>query len=220
MTYAADVSRSRRAVTFAGVIGVHFAVILLIAAARHPSNVLQVKPTSMTVLSLAKEKTAAAPPPSLPSKQPSEKKVVAVPSISTTPDIAAAEASASGCAILEDVTKAIVEDPTAVSAVVQAPSDTRSVADAIVMWNAEWSDPTATYDGPLEPVRRAVVQSLSGLDETCLEEPVIGPRFIPVPQGDRTLFLVFGSGDWKWKQLVETDNGMSTMTAEKASSGQ
>lgn len=218
MTYAADVPRNRRAATLAAVMGAHVGIILLIVAARHPP-IVQVKPQSVTVLSLAHEQTAAAPPPSLPSKRPPERRVIAAPSVSTMPEASVTEASSSGCSTLEEVSKAIVADPAAVAAVVQAPTDTRSVADAIVIWNAGWSEPTEAVDGPLEPVRRVVVQNLSGLDEQCLDEPIVGPRFIPVPQGDRTLFLVFGSGAWNWKQLVETDDGASTAPSDAMAAG-
>lgn len=205
MTYAADVPRPRRAATLASVAILHLAAVMLVASTRHRS-ILEVRPLSLTVMSLAREQSGAVPPPSLPSKRPAGKRMVAAPSLSTAQDATATQANVSGCATLDQVSKAIVTDPAAVAAVMQAPSESRSVADAIVIWNAGWSEPAAG-DAPLEPVRRAVVQSLAGIDDNCLEQPVVGPRFIPVPEGERTLFLVFGSGAWSWKELLASDNG-------------
>lgn len=107
------------------------------------------------------------------------------------------------CAILESVAKAIVADRTTVDAIVHAPADTRSIADAIVVWNVGWSADAVEIGAPLETVRTNVVATLKAAPEDCLSLPISGPRLVPVPNGDRTLFLVFGSGDWSWKSLIE-----------------
>lgn len=116
---------------------------------------------------------------------------------------AANAAGADACAILDSVAKAIVADPATVAAIVQAPADTRSIADAIVIWNVGWSAAAMEAGAPLEPVRANVIATLQAAPEDCLASPVAGPRLVPVPNGDRTLFLVFGSGEWSWKSLIE-----------------
>ena len=219
MTYAADVPPTRRAATLATVAVIHIAAILFLAATRSPSATPAVA-RSLTIISLAHDATAAAPPPSLPSKRPAEKRVDEAPSLSRDTEPTTAQAGASGCATFEQVSKTIVADSAAVAAVIQAPSTSRSVADAIVIWNAGWSGPTATADAPLEPVREAVVQSLVGLDQKCLDEKVIGPRFVPVPDGERTVLLVFGSGSWNWKELLDDDNVQSASPTDQTFTGE
>ncbi len=113
------------------------------------------------------------------------------------------------CPVVEDVAKGILADPAALDAIIHAPPDTRSIADAIVIWNLAWAPATApaTTDAqsPLGPVRTNVMATLVSLPQDCLSSIVSGPRLIAVPNGERTLILVFGSGDWSWKSLIEPD---------------
>lgn len=129
--------------------------------------------------------------------------VLPAPAPKPAGDAASAPDSADSCAILDSVAKAIVADPATVDAIVHAPAGTRSIADAIVIWNVGWSAATVNTGAPLEPVRANVVATLEAAPADCLSSPVSGPRLVPVPNGDRTLFLVFGSGDWSWKSLMD-----------------
>jgi hypothetical protein len=138
----------------------------------------------------------------MPSKVLEEVVQMAELALSTETDPAASAASASGCAALEAVTKGLLADPVAVAAVLRAPPETRSIAEAIVVWNTGWSEATAIAGAPLEPVRTTVRQSLETIDERCLDEPIAGPRLVPIPAGAGTMFLVFGSGSWTWRQLT------------------
>ncbi|MEO7277354.1 MAG: hypothetical protein ABIW33_04965 [Sphingomicrobium sp.] len=113
--------------------------------------------------------------------------------------------SEDSCAILDSVAQAIVSDPEAVEAIIHAPLESRSIADAIVIWNADWSAASQQPDGPLETVRANVTTTLQLASPECLSSPVAGPRLVPIPNGDRTLFLVFGSGEWTWQALLEPD---------------
>lgn len=118
-----------------------------------------------------------------------------------------AKGTAADCPIAEDVAKGIIADPEALAAVINAPPETRSIADAIVLWNAAWAPATASdtpeVQAPLEPVRTNVQATLQALPEDCLSLIVTGPRLIAVPNGGRTMILVFGSGDWAWQTLID-----------------
>ncbi|MBA3668639.1 MAG: hypothetical protein H0W71_00990 [Sphingomonas sp.] len=109
------------------------------------------------------------------------------------------------CSVLDSVALAVVSDPKAVDAIVHAPLETRSIADAIVIWNVDWSAATAEPEGPLKAVRTNVTETLQMAPPECLSSPILGPRLVPIPNGDRTLFLVFGSGEWSWNALLEPE---------------
>lgn len=81
--------------------------------------------------------------------------------------------------------------------------ETRSIAEAIIIWNAGWSAAAASMDSPLAPARSALEQTLIGISDGCLDEQVAGPRLVPIPAGSNgTMFLVIGSGLWRWRDLT------------------
>lgn len=203
MAHPANIPRSRRVTAFIAVIVLHVLLLLLVLATRSAVMPPAQSPGALTVVSLADEPAATPPPPpKMPSKVVEDVVQLAQLAVSTATEPAASAASASGCTALEAVTKALLTDPVAVAAVLQAPPETRSIAEAIVVWNAGWSEATAVAGAPLEPIRTSVSESLKTIDERCLDEPIAGPRLIPVPAGAGTMFLVFGSGQWTWRQLT------------------
>ncbi|MGI8931852.1 MAG: hypothetical protein ACR2FK_05680 [Sphingomicrobium sp.] len=128
------------------------------------------------------------------------------PSFSTEID-STATGTTGGCNTLDLVSKALVADPAALTAVHNAPAETRSISEAVVLWNAGWSPAAFATEAPLGPARAVVEQSLSSVADGCLDEPIVGPRLVPIPAGEqRTIFLVFGSGVWSWRQLMLEDH--------------
>lgn len=203
MVQIANIPRSERAAALTAVIVLHVLLLALFLATRSSMPPPAITPGSMTVVSLADDSAATPPPPlKMPSKVPDDLVQLAELALSTETDPSASTASASGCTALEAVTKALLSDPVAVAAVLQAPPETRSIAEAIVVWNVGWTPATATLGAPLEPVRTRVRESLQSIDAACLDEPIAGPRLIPVPAGGGTMFLVIGSGNWSWRQLT------------------
>lgn len=151
----------------------------------------------------------AALPPRLASKLPTPD-----PSPPPQPPAASSESAlsimgqaATSCVALDEVAIALLADPAALGSILHAPRETRSIADAIVIWNAQWSEAAIAADAPLEPVRASVQATLSSVDQSCLDEPIVGPRLVPIPAGDGTTFLVFGSGSWSWRQLLPAAQG-------------
>ena len=60
----------------------------------------------------------------------------------------------------------------------------------------------ASADDPVGelPLSKRELRELAEWNAT--DEPIAGPRLIPVPDGERTMFVVLGSGAWTWRQLV------------------
>lgn len=202
MAHSAIPPPSQRLTLLAAAAVLHLGLLaLLLSAGWLPP--LAVKPlAAMTTMAIARDRGSARPPPALPSRLAQPQRVLREIEFSDQPD-ANAQGAVGGCAPLPLIAQALVADPAALAAVRDAPPETRSVADAVVLWNAGWAAAASTPDMPLAPARSVVEQSLLSLPDSCLDEPVAGPRLVPVADGDRTMFMVIGSGNWTWRQLLD-----------------
>ena len=198
--------QSQRIGVLTSVVALHVALLVAFLASGGAAPPRIVKSGVMSLVSINAEIPAQRPPPPpvLPSKLVDEIKKLTAQALTIEPDSTALAAPTGQCATLDIVMKAIVADPSAVAAVIQAPPETRSIAEAIVMWNEGWSSAASTPESPLSPARAVVEQSLDSVEDGCLDEAIAGPRLVPiaVPNGQRTMFLVFGSGNWTWRELV------------------
>lgn len=174
-------------------------VIGLIAIATPPAAAVASKPPPLSVP--AKLAVAVDPVP-----------------ISIAPDLVpkSAPGMAGACSTLGDISAALLADPVALEAIRLAPPETRSVADAVVVWSAGWAASTIDPAAPLAPVRALVESFLLASEDRCLDEALAGPRLMAIPDGERTMFLVFGSGVWTWRQLVTPDPLVSNAIAGSA----
>jgi hypothetical protein len=97
------------------------------------------------------------------------------------------------------------------------PPEARTVSDAVMIWAGGWTPSTLSETMPLFPVRNLIETLLPNLPRECLEETLVGPRFVTVDTGTRFNTLVFGSGVWSWGQLLEppelspSDDGQSAI---------
>jgi hypothetical protein len=85
------------------------------------------------------------------------------------------------------------------------PAGDRSVANAIVMWNAGWiTAANAPTQAALATIRQAITQTITASSAECRNQVQAGPRllYLPVSAG-KTLILALGSGRWTWQQLVD-----------------
>ncbi|MDQ3144411.1 MAG: hypothetical protein M3Q57_05970 [Pseudomonadota bacterium] len=185
---------------------VHLLLLALLITARSTPAASPVAPGAISLIALdtdEPEPPAQPPPPRLPSKRVEEVVPPTEPSVAFDPLSQSTTAAAgSACAPLDAIANALLIDPAAMTAVSTAPRETRSISDAIVIWNAGWSPAAARSEDPLGPVRQMVERTLAVLPPECLEPVVTGPRLMPVAVGERTRLLVFGSGEWAWKQLL------------------
>lgn len=206
MTHQSAPLQSQRIGVLTTVIALHAALLVAFLASGGAAAPPPVKPgvPSLTLISADIPARRPPPPPVLPSKVIDEIKRLTEQTPTFDPDSTALAALSGQCATLDLVSKAIVADPSAVTAVVHAPPETRSIAEAIVIWNAGWSNAASTPDSPLGPARAIVELSLNSIEDGCLDEQIAGPRLVPVPvpNSQGTMFLVFGSGTWTWRELV------------------
>ncbi len=200
----ASIPRRKRITALGTVLGLHALIVALVLASRS-TFAPPAEPGSLTVVTIA---APAAPSPA-PPPPPTPERVSKLAENAEPPSTAEAApaASAAGppgpaCATLELVMKAVAADPDAVLAVRNSPPELRSVAEAMIIWNEGWSAAAISADAPLGAARTVVERTLAGLPDGCLDEQVTGPRLVPV-QGERgTMFVVIGSGVWRWRELL------------------
>lgn len=198
-----------RAVTLAGAVVFHLGLLAFFLSVSSAPAMPEARPGVMSLISIAPLPAGSKPPPpALPSKVSDANRVVS--KIAFSADIESDQIGATaGCATIDHINKAIVADPAAVAAVLAAPPESRSIAEAVVLWNNGWISNASAADAPLGPARLAVEQSLSSLAAKCLDEPIVGPRLVPVPAWGGTMFLVIGSGTWSWRQLLDQPEAIS-----------
>lgn len=212
MAASADAIVRRRWPVMIAMVGVHMALILWLAArAEHP--LVRGEPAAMSVSQIDAPPEPAAPvplpppPPALPALLPPAVPDPAPPASSASTASAAADAP---CAPLEQVGAALAADPAVRAALSTVPADARSIAGAIVVWNGDWAAVAGSPDAPLASVRATVLATLSALPEGCLLATVAGPRLVPIGGADGTSILVFGSGEWRWRQVLGAANAMKS----------
>ncbi len=194
----------RECLLFTSVLLAHLVIIVLLVVSRYAAP-LPKKQGHLSVFLLS----TAPSQPSIPVKAPVI--VQDIRPVSTTPAAAFAEQqqSAEGdfegevCSPIDVVTTQLTSDPTVPAEIQLVPRTDRSISEAIVIWNAEWSNTTIADDAPLRNVRNRIERTLAELPLECLEMPVAGPRLIPIMIDGSTTFLAFGSGRWTWQQLIE-----------------
>ena len=167
-----------------------------------PSAALQLVDVNLPIPPSAKVEPPP-PPPALPSTVPDVPKPPSPPS--PTLDERADAGNGGSCSTLTAVAAAINADPDSVVRIRSAPAQLRSVAGAIVIWNAGWPDGLRLSEDPLQRVRTVIEETLKQVDPACLDEVVTGPRLIAVPNGEYTIYAVLGSGNWSWAQMLLPD---------------
>lgn len=199
---AITLQRLERVTVLMMVIVLHALTLALVFASRSPIKVSK----SVGVLKLfalqAERPATTKPPPRLPSEAIDDTLPAEEIAFSDGADANAEGAPAGVCSTLDVVARALVEDPAAVRSVLHSPPEIRSIAEAVVIWNAGWSPAAKSLNAPLGPARAIIERSLSAIDETCLDEPLAGPRLVAIPADPGTMFLVFGSGQWTWRDIT------------------
>jgi len=215
-------SRSERVAVLTATVVMHLSLFALLFSIGSASPIPPARPGSLSLISLTPEVAQGKPPPpALPSKVADPMRILSQVSFSAELDPTALGA-ASGCGTFDLVVQSLTAEPTVAAALLSTPPESRSIADAVVIWNARWSDTASSPDFPLGPARNVIEQSLRSIPDMCLDEPVAGPRLVPIPEGERTMFLAIGSGDWTWRQLLTEPDaapqpGMSQVDAATSS---
>lgn len=111
--------------------------------------------------------------------------------------------AAGPCALAENVEAALRSDPRVGRAIARIPVAARSVSNALLLWDGAWATP-ASIGGTaaLVPIRAAVEAQVRAAPAPCRDEAVVGPRLVVVPGSDRPIVLAFGSGRWRWAEIL------------------
>lgn len=205
---------TRRAVLLLTIMALHLLLIVWLASNPPLTEIMRPAAVSVfTVLPLSERDTSArpvqkrvvplaTPVPVLPApgRLPTAE---AAPLSSGATATVSAGAAAGGCALAQNVGEAIGKNPAAMAEIDGLPPDVRTSADAIMLWDGQWLDPGVTpADIKIGVLRQAVEQVVADAPAECRNAEATGPQFIPVPEGDRTLMIVIGSGTWHWADLI------------------
>ena len=115
----------------------------------------------------------------------------------------AGSATGGGCSIEAEVQTRLEQDPPVLGALAAVPRSDRSVANAMQLWNGEWTPHARELAGPLALVRAAVVEVIEDAPARCRNQLVRGPRFVLISDDpSRTTVLALGSGEWRWADLA------------------
>lgn len=138
------------------------------------------------------------PPPIIPLPTPNQIVVA-------TLDQTASTAFGGACDLTEPVQAALRSSEAVAASLPEIPQARRSVANAIMIWNAQWValhetlDPTA-----MTAIRDTVAETVAKASPECRLQPQSGPRLIILPGIRDTTVLALGSGVWRWQDLLDT----------------
>ncbi len=206
MVHRAEQSRRQRIAVLLSVFALH-AIFMALLLRHYEPEATPVERTSIAMISIDAERPAAAkpPPPALPAKVAKTFKPIMEISIPAEVESDAVAGASSACSTAGAVLDGLLLDPTTLVTLKAAPPESRSIAGAVMMWNEGWIPAALTPDTPLWTVRANVEATLAKVPDACLDEEIVGPRLLPIPEpdGNSTLFVVVGSGRWRWRQMLD-----------------
>lgn len=106
------------------------------------------------------------------------------------------------CKIAEWLMDALRNSEEVATAVAMVPRRSRSVANALMLWNGVWVEPPAAAQAGMTSLKYAVLAGVRTAPPPCLQQPLRGPLLIPVGDDRDTLLLAIGSGEWRWGDLL------------------
>ena len=136
-------------------------------------------------------------PPALPSTGTS-------PPTESTASAAAQPGGGKHCDILGSLQSFFQNDRIVRAGIAIIPARARSVANAVMIWDGVWADPASLGGAPaLEPIQKGLLDIVLASPPDCQAEIVRGPRLIVVGDQRDSTVLAFGSGEWRWADLVQ-----------------
>ena len=117
--------------------------------------------------------------------------------------LAATQAGGKTCQIFEVLQTMLQTSDEVRRALPLIPASARSVANAVMLWDGRWVD-DSTLGGPptLGPIQSIALLAVTAAPPNCRAELVRGPRLITVGDARDTTVLAFGSGEWRWGDLL------------------
>ena len=212
-----DAHRVRRIVLLAAIIAVHCLIIALLISQSPAERKSEANGETLITISSASGDRAAteAQKPELPRaavRAPLPPPLIPMPSLSAeapeTGGAAGVQGGGSACQLTADAALAIQQDPMAMAELAALPPGVRSEADAVMVWSGVWFDqaPAAVVSigagTPAGGLHLAIERIVAAAPAQCRDEDIVGPVFIPIPEGERTIMLAIGSGVWRWSALL------------------
>jgi hypothetical protein len=192
------------------VVGVHVGALMLVVGSR-ATHVAPAPDARLTVFDIASlPVTVVEPPKATPVVVPVDTPPITAPPMVTpivlaqTPTLPDADQAGSGveCDLTDVVQTAVRESSSARSALLMLPRVTRSVANAIMLWDGQWTaGNTTSTQYALRKVREVVTAAVDAASPECQAAVQAGPRLATVP-GATDIVIVFGSGRWRWRDLT------------------
>lgn len=192
------------------------ALVLLLYAARQPRP--NVPPTLMVATTTADDRLA--PAVVLEPKIRLVSIGVGPPEFETSEDITvpmAAPAATGGCALDGAVQAALGASGDVKGALDLVPPNGRSVSGATLIWDGAWANAAIVGgDRVLKPIEAIVAAVVGAAPADCRDALVTGPRFVFVTDAGGMHILGFGSGVWKWSQLLRANPALAVAAAVTA----
>lgn len=111
--------------------------------------------------------------------------------------------SGEACPIVASLRQALERDAAIGAALMRIPRASRSVANAVMLWDGRWVAPErAGGAATIGAIRDTIAAVLDRAAAKCGKQAILGPVFVPVTNESETLVLAFGSGEWRWEDLL------------------
>lgn len=110
------------------------------------------------------------------------------------------------CPLVASLRAALQQDMAARAAIARIPRPSRSVANAVMLWDGRWIAPERVGGTlALTAIRAAVARVVGNGSEACRSQITSGPVFVPVDDDSGTVVLALGSGTWRPADLLSVD---------------
>ncbi len=94
----------------------------------------------------------------------------------------------------------------------ELPTEQRSVANAIDLWDGQW--PEDSSSGGKGLLRALLVKAVTAARPDCLTVANHGPALFLIPDSHTTVVLAVGSGDWRWGDLITPSDPLQPVAAD------
>lgn len=122
--------------------------------------------------------------------------------------VAMVQAEGDHCAIGEWLSAALQNDANVELALNAVPVSARSVANAVMLWNGDWAPSPPNAAQGMASLKALVMAGVAAAPESCQTQLINGPVLITVGNQTNPTVLAFGSGQWRWQDLLRSTQQM------------
>ena len=127
--------------------------------------------------------------------------------------VAASGVKGQTCQLTVWLQQALQADPQVQAALLKIPRPARSVSNALMLWDGDWTDASPNAAAGIAAIRAAVLAGLSSAPESCRAQLVRGPELMTLTTGAETTVIALGSGEWRWGDLLPSAAPVSFLKA-------